>query len=56
MRTRYESGGTDHGGLMGGQYKFYAGKPQNENPFYIPSLKYGVSEENFRKIKNRVLG
>ena len=52
----YESGGTDHGGLMGGQYKFYANLPVEENPFYVPSLKFGVSEENFRKIKNRVLG
>lgn len=50
----YESGGTDHNGIMGGQYKYYAGK--EENPFYRPSLKYGVSEENFTRIKNRVLG
>lgn len=50
----YESGGTDHSGLMGGQYKYYADKA--ENPYYIPSLKYGVSEENFWKIKQRVLG
>ena len=52
----YESGGTDHAGLMGGQYQFYPDIPENENPFYVPSLKFGVSEENFRKIKNRVLG
>ena len=49
----YISGGTDHSGLMGGQYKFYEGK---ENPFYTPSLKYGASEENFVKLKERVLG
>lgn len=50
----YQSGGTDHSGLMGGQYAFYEGK--SENRFYVPSLKYGVSEENFRKIKERVYG
>ena len=50
----YESGGTDHRGLMGGQYAFYEGK--SENPFYVPPLKHGVSEENFRKIKERVYG
>lgn len=50
----YISGGTDHSGIMGGQYKFYEGK--DENPYYIPSMKYGVSEENFRKLKDRVLG
>ena len=50
----YISGGTDHSGLMGGQYAFYADKP--ENPYYVPSLKYGVTEENFKKLKERVLG
>ena len=50
----YESGGTDHSGIMGGQYKFFD-KPE-ESEYYIPSMKYGVSEENFCKIKNRVLG
>ena len=50
----YISGGTDHCGLMGGQYKFYEGK--DENPFYTPSLKYGSTKENFDKLKNRVLG
>lgn len=50
----YISGGTDHSGLMGGQYKFYEGK--DVNPFYTPSLKYGASKENFDKLKNRVLG
>ncbi len=50
----YISGGTDHCGLMGGQYKFYEG--QDVNPFYTPSLKYGATKENFDKLKNRVLG
>lgn len=50
----YISGGTDHSGLMGGQYKFYEGK--DENPFYTPSLKYGATEENFMKLKERILG
>ena len=50
----YISGGTDHSGLMGGQYQFY--KDKSENPYYIPSLKYGTTEENFKKLKNRVLG
>ena len=50
----YESGGTDHSGLMGGQYKYYEGTA--ENPYYIPSMKYGVSKENFIKIKERKLG
>lgn len=50
----YISGGTDHCGLMGGQYKFYEGK--DENPYFIPSLKYGATEENFMKLKERVLG
>ena len=50
----YISGGTDHSGLMGGQYQYYEGK--DENPYYIPSGKYGVTEENFRKLKERVLG
>lgn len=50
----YESGGTDHSGLMGGQYKYFGGA--DENPYYIPSLKYGVSEENFFRIKERLLG
>ncbi len=50
----YESGGTDHNGPMGGCYLQH--EDEEKNPYYLPSRKYGVSEENFRKIKERVLG
>lgn len=50
----YESGGTDHSGIMGGQYKFFENPEESE--YYIPSMKYGVSKENYFKIKDRVLG
>ena len=50
----YISGGTDHSGLMGGHYQYCDDPTQDKH--YVPSLKYGVTEENFRKIKNRVLG
>ena len=51
----YVSGGTDHSGLMGGQYAFFSG-PVEECPRYIPSLKFGAREEDFRNIQNRIYG
>ncbi len=49
----YVSGGTDHSGLMGGQYAFFDG-PVEEGPHYIPSLKYGAREVDFRNIQKRI--
>lgn len=47
----YISGGSDHSGLLGGQYQFYE-KPE-ETRYYIPECSAGTTYEYFLEIKNR---
>lgn len=47
----YISGGSDHEGLCGGQYKFYEDYKSTE--FYIPELSTGTTKELFDEIVNR---
>ena len=49
----YISGGTDHEGLCGGQYAFYA--DYKTCPFYIPECSMGTTKEFFDEIANRKL-
>lgn len=49
----YISGGEDHSGLCGGQYKFFA-KPE-ETRFWCAPCSLGTTKEFFDEIKNRTL-
>jgi predicted metal-dependent phosphoesterase TrpH len=52
-RGLYISGGTDHHGMMGGEYeKGEEGKKR----FWLEPCSMGTTEEYFRQIKNRVYG
>ena len=47
------SGGPDHSGLSGGQYKFY--EDYKSCPWYIPEFSMGTTKELFTEIKERRL-
>ena len=49
----YTTGGTDHHGDMGGQASRH---PADNNPFHLEPMTYGVTEEEFRALKNRTKG
>lgn len=51
----YISGGSDHAGLMGGQYAYFEGKIE-DCPYYVPPLKCGCRKQDFENIKNRIYG
>ena len=47
------SGGPDHSGLSGGQYRFY--EDYKSCPWYVPELSTGTTKELFGEIKNSSL-
>ena len=47
----YVSGGSDHEGLLGGQYQFY--EHPEKTQFWIPEGYAGTTKEFFDEIKNR---
>ena len=47
------SGGPDHSGLSGGQYRFY--EDYKSCPWYVPELSTGTTRELFGEIKNSSL-
>ena len=49
----YISGGSDHEGLLGGQYQFY--EHPEETQFWLPEGYAGTTKEFFDEIKTRVL-
>ena len=49
----YISGGSDHEGLCGGMYKYYA--DYKNTPYYIPECSAGTTKEFFLEIVNREL-
>ncbi len=50
----YISGGSDHEGILGGQYERYECPPE-ETPFYAPEKSLGTAKIFFDEIKNRKL-
>ena len=51
----YTGGGTDHNGYMEGFHYYEPGSPKN-GARSAPRAMFGVSEEHFRQLKERVLG
>ena len=49
----YVSGGMDHSGLCGGQYRFYEDYKSCE--WYVPELSMGTTREMFEEIRDRRL-
>ena len=49
----YVSGGTDHHGMMGGEETRF---PDHNNRYHLEPMTFGVTEEEFRQIKERRLG
>ena len=59
MRIAYEknlfiAGGTDHSGVLGGEYISYA-NPET-CPYYLEPRVFGTMEEHFRELKERKIG
>ncbi len=47
------SGGTDHEGLLGGQYSSFPNEEElKKSPYYLEPLSVGVEEKYFREIQN----
>ena len=59
MKIAYEknlfiAGGTDHSGVLGGEYISYA-NPET-CPYYLEPRVFGTMEEHFRELKERKIG
>ena len=51
----YTGGGSDHNGYMEGFFYYEPGSPKNGSRS-VPRAMFGVTEEQFRQLKERALG